>query len=76
MKTIDQRLAILEQATNTTGSLTVNALGALARAITRLDSVDRQALWDDLQALKDVHIQNGNQDQYHQMISIIQSNIA
>lgn len=75
MQTVDQRLAALEQATNTISAATLNALGSIIKTVTKLDSVDRQALWDDLEGAKSVHIENGNQANYLQIISIFQSNI-
>ena len=76
MQTLDQRLAAIEQATNSLSAATINAIGSLIKTVTQLDSVDRKALWDDLEALKEVQVQNGNQGSYLQIISLFQSNIS
>ena len=76
MQTLDQRLAAIEQATKSLSAATINAIGSLIKTVTQLDSVDRKALWDDLEALKEVQVQNGNQGSYLQIISLFQSNIS
>ena len=76
MQTLDQRLVALEQATNTLSAATINAIGSVIKTVTQLESVDRKALWDDLQALKEVQVKNGHQGNYLQIISLFQSNIS
>lgn len=76
MQTLDQRLAAIEQATNSLSAATINAIGSLIKTVTQLESVDRKALWEDLEALKEVQVQNGNQGSYLQIISLFQSNIS
>ena len=76
MQTLDQRLVALEQATNTLSAATINAIGSVIKTVTQLESVDRKALWDDLQALKEVQVENGDQGNYLQIISLFQSNIS
>nr|WP_315446142.1 hypothetical protein [uncultured Pseudomonas sp.] len=76
MQTVDERLAALEQAANTISAATLNAMGAVIKAVTKLDTVDRQALWDDLEGAKSVSVQNGNQTNYLQILSLFQKNIS
>jgi galactitol-specific phosphotransferase system IIC component len=76
MQTVDERLAALEQAANTISTATLNAVGAVIKAVTKLDAVDRQALWDDLEGAKSVSVQNGNQANYLQILSLFQKNIS
>ncbi|CAI8802159.1 hypothetical protein [Pseudomonas zeae] len=76
MQTVDERLAALEQAANTISAATLNAVGAVIKAVTKLDAVDRQALWDDLEGAKSVSVQNGNQANYLQILSLFQKNIS
>lgn len=61
MQTIDQRVVVLEQAANTISAVTINALLAIITSISKLESLDKQALKAELESLKDVHVQNGNQ---------------
>lgn len=76
MQTIDQRIATLESAANTLSAATINSLAAVISAITKLDNVDRRALWDDLEAAKTVHVQNGDQGNYSQILALLQSRIS
>ncbi|GEM_PF-2870430 len=76
MQTIDQRIATLENAANTLSAATINSLAAVISAITKLDNVDRRALWDDLEAAKTVHVQNGDQGNYSQILALLQSRIS
>jgi hypothetical protein len=76
MQTIDQRVVVLEQAANTISAVTINALLAIITSVTKLDSVDKQALKAELEDLKSVEVQNGNQEQYAGIISLLQSRIS
>jgi len=76
MQTLDQRVVAIEQATNSLSAATINAIGSLIKTVSQLESVDRKALWDDLEALKEVQVQNGNQGSYLQIISLFQSSIS
>lgn len=76
MQSVDQRVAVLEQAVNTMSAATLNALGAIFKAVTKLDAVDRQALWDDLEGAKSAVIPNGDQANYLQILSLFQKNIS
>ncbi|KRP44054.1 hypothetical protein [Pseudomonas poae] len=76
MQTVDQRLVALEQSANTMAAATLNALGSIIKVVSKLDSVDRQALWDDLEGAKSVQVENGHQANYLQIMSILQSNIS
>ena len=76
MQTADQRLLALEQATNSLLSATTNALSVIVKTVSQLESVDRETLREDLEQLKAVQIQNGNQTIYSEFLSIVQSNIS
>lgn len=76
MQTLDQRLHAVEQALNTYPSAILNALLALTSAIDKQSSIDKEALKKELEELKSVHIENGNQAQYQQVISLVQSRIS
>ncbi|WP_460137928.1 hypothetical protein [Pseudomonas sp. S2_A10] len=76
MQNVEHRLAQLEQAANTVSAVTLNALGAVINATTKLDSVDRQALWDELESYKATQIQGGSQANYLDMLSFLQSRIS
>ncbi|UST66001.1 hypothetical protein NF673_09690 [Pseudomonas moraviensis] len=76
MQTIDQRVVVLEQAANTISAVTINALLAIITSISKLESLDKQALKAELESLKDVHVQNGNQAQYSDIISLLQQRIS
>ncbi|MEL4167255.1 hypothetical protein [Pseudomonas sp. ZS001] len=76
MHTVDDRVAALEQAVNTISAATLNALGAIIKATTKLEALDRQALWDELEGAKSVSVQNGNQAQYLHILSLFQQNIS
>ena len=76
MQTIDQRVVVLEQAANTISAVTINALLAIITSVTKLDSVDKKALKAELEDLKSVEVQNGNQEQYAGIISLLQSRIS
>ncbi|WP_080224014.1 hypothetical protein [Pseudomonas syringae] len=76
MQTADQRLTALEQATNSLLSASTNALSAIVKTVSQLESVDRETLREDLEQLKTVQIQNGNQAIYSEFLSIVQSNIS
>lgn len=76
MQTIDQRLQVIEQALNTMSSAILNALLAVTTAIDKQGSIDKAALRDELEELKSVQIENGNQSQYQQIISLVQSRIS
>lgn len=75
MQNVEHRLAQLEQAANTVSAATLNALGAIISALTKLESVDRQALRDDLESFKATQVQNGDQAEYLRMLSYLQSKI-
>ncbi|QZI68669.1 hypothetical protein K5F93_19980 [Pseudomonas protegens] len=75
MKTLDQRVLELEQAANSTASAATNAIGSLIRAVTNLPEINRQALWDDLESVKSLQIQNGNQVMYVEMLTLLQKHI-
>ncbi len=68
MKTVDQRLNELEQAVNTIPSAILNMLMAVVSSLNKLESLDKQALRDELEDLKTVQIRNGNQAQYLELI--------
>ncbi|MNJ67168.1 hypothetical protein D3C77_633180 [compost metagenome] len=76
MQNIENRLIALEQAANTVSAVTLNTLGAIISAVTKLESTDRQALWDDLESYKATQVQNGDQANYLQMLSFLQSRIS
>lgn len=75
MQNVEHRLAQLEQAANTVSAATLNALAAIINSVTKLESVDRQALRDDLESFKATQVQNGNQAEYVRMLSFLQSRI-
>ena len=76
MQDVEHRLAQLEQAANTVSAVTLNALGAIINATTKLESVDRQALWDELESYKATQVQGGSQANYLDMLSFLQSRIS
>ena len=76
MQTIDQRVAALEQAANSVSAVTINALMASIRSISKIDSLDKQALKAELEDLKTVQVQNGNQAQYTDILTLLQSRIS
>ena len=76
MQTIDQRVAALEQAANSVSAVTINALMAIIRSISKIDSLDKQALKAELEDLKTVQVQNGNQAQYTDILTLLQSRIS
>ncbi|MDE4538043.1 hypothetical protein GIB19_12525 [Pseudomonas sp. ITEM 17296] len=76
MQTIDQRLATLESAVNTTSAAALNALAAVINAVTKLDNVDRKALWEDLESAKSVQVQGGHQGNYLEILAMLQSRIS
>lgn len=76
MQNVENRLAALEQAANTVSAVTLNTLGAIISAVSKLDSVDRQSLWDDLESYKATQVQGGNQANYLDMLSFLQSRIS
>ena len=75
MQNVEHRLAQLEQSANTVSAVTLNTLGAIISAVTKLEAVDRQALRDDLESYKATQIQNGSQAEYVKMLSFLQSRI-
>lgn len=75
MQNVENRLAQLEQAANTVSAATLNALAAIINSVTKLDSLDRQALRDELESFKATQIQNGNQAEYLRMLTYLQSRI-
>ncbi|AXH55500.1 hypothetical protein ACDH60_24305 [Pseudomonas ficuserectae] len=76
MQTIDQRIVALEQATNSVSAVTINALLAIITSISKLDSFDKNALKAELETLKLVQVQNGNQAQYSEILTLFQSRIS
>ncbi|MBP5948260.1 MULTISPECIES: hypothetical protein [unclassified Pseudomonas] len=76
MQTIDQRVAALEQTANSVSAVTINALMAIIRSISKIDSLDKQALKAELEDLKTVQVQNGNQAQYTDILTLLQSRIS
>jgi hypothetical protein len=76
MQTIDQRVVALEQAANAVSAVTINALLAIITSISKLDSFDKNALNTELENLKLVRVENGNQAQYSEIISLLQSRIS
>lgn len=75
MQNVEHRLAQLEQSANTVSAVTLNTLGAIISAVTKLEAVDRQALREDLESYKATQIQNGSQAEYVKMLSFLQSRI-
>ncbi|KGF63618.1 hypothetical protein LT42_17055 [Pseudomonas lutea] len=75
MQNIEHRLSQLEQAANTVSATTLNVLGAIISSITKLESIDRQALRDDLESFKAIQILNGSQEEYQRMLTFLQSRI-
>jgi hypothetical protein len=75
MQNVEHRLAQLEQAANTVSAATLNALAAIISAVTKLESVDRQSLREELETFKAIQLQNGNQAEYVRMLSHLQSRI-
>ena len=75
MQNVEHRLAQLEQSANTVSAVTLNTLGAIISAATKLEAVDRQALREDLESYKATQIQNGSQAEYVKMLSFLQSRI-
>lgn len=76
MQNVEHRLAQLEQAANTVSAVTLNAPGAIINATTKLETVDRQALWDELESYKATQVQGGSQANYLDMLSFLQSRIS
>ncbi|MCO7565127.1 hypothetical protein NJI34_21900 [Pseudomonas sp. S 311-6] len=75
MQNIENRLTALEQAANTVSAVTLNTLGAIINEITKLDSIDRQSLWENLESYKATQVQGGNQANYLDMLTFLQSRI-
>lgn len=75
MQNIEHRVAQLEQSANTVSAVTLNTLGAIISAVTKLEAVDRQALREDIESYKAIQIQNGSQAEYVKMLSFLQSRI-
>ena len=76
MQTIDQRLVALEQATNSVSALTVNVLLAIVASVSKLESFDKNALKAELEDLKSVQVENGNQTMYSEILTLLQSRIS
>ncbi|WP_122501467.1 hypothetical protein [Pseudomonas viridiflava] len=76
MLPIDQRVVALEQAVNSVSAVTINVLLAIITSISKLDSFDKDALKIELENLKQVQIPNGNQAQYFEILTLLQSRIS
>jgi hypothetical protein len=76
MQTIDQRIVALEQAVNAVSAVTINALLAIITSVSKLESFDKDALKTELENLKLVRVENGNQAQYSEIITLLQSRIS
>ncbi|MEE4694805.1 hypothetical protein V2K91_06100 [Pseudomonas alliivorans] len=76
MQPIDQRVVALEQAVNSVSAVTINALLAIITSVSKLDSFDKDALKTELENLKLVQIPNGNQTQYSEILTLLQSRIS
>lgn len=76
MQNVENRLAALEQAANTVSAVTLNTLGAIINSVTKLESIDRQALWENLESFKATQVQGGNQANYLDMLTFLQSRIS
>lgn len=75
MESIDQRIVALEQATNSVSAITINALLAIIASISKLESFDNSAFKAELENLKSVQVENGNQTMYSEIITLLQSRI-
>jgi hypothetical protein len=71
LQTIDERLHALEQAVNTYPTAILNALLAVLTAVNAQNGVDKAALRAELEEVKGIHIPNGNQQQYAQMLDMV-----
>ncbi|AMS13134.1 hypothetical protein A3218_01940 [Pseudomonas chlororaphis] len=76
MKTVDQRLHELEQAVNTIPSAILNMLMAVVSSLNKLESLDKEALRNELEDLKSVQIRNGNQVQYVELIDHVLARLS
>ncbi|GHS80331.1 hypothetical protein PAGU2196_11650 [Pseudomonas sp. PAGU 2196] len=75
MKTLDQRVVELEQALNSVGSALQNTLMAVVTSLNNQPDFDRIALQNELEEIKGVHIENGNQRLYTDAISMVQDRL-
>lgn len=76
MQTLDQRLLSLEQAMNTVPSAILNAVMAIVSALDKQDSINKPLLKQELEELKLVQIENGNQKMYEDILTMIESRIS
>lgn len=76
MRTVDQRIQALEQAMNTVPSALLNAVLAIVSAINNQHSIDKKALKAELEELKSVHIENGNQKMYEEILTMVLSRLS
>lgn len=76
MQTVEERLNAIEQALNTLPTALLNGLLAVTTAIDKQGSIDKAALKQELEELKFVQIENGNQAEYQKVLSLVQSRIS
>ncbi|MDD1130483.1 hypothetical protein [Pseudomonas shahriarae] len=76
MQTVDQRIQALEQAMNAVPSALLNAVLAIVSALNNQDSIDKKALKAELEELKSVHIENGNQKMYEEILTMVLSRLS
>lgn len=75
MKTLDQRVVELEQGLNSVGSALQNTLMAVVTVLNKQPDFDRRALQNELDEIKAIHIENGNQRLYADAISMVQDRL-
>ena len=75
MKTLDQRVVELEQALNSVGTALQNTLMAVVTTLNNQPNFDRSALQNELEEIKRIHIENGNQRLYSDSISMVQERL-
>lgn len=76
MKTIDQRIVEIEQSLNSVSAALQNTIMAVVTALNEQPGFDRSALKQELEDLKGVQIQGGNQQLYLDSISMVQERLS
>lgn len=76
MQTVDQRIRDLEQALNAYPSAILNSLLAVVSSLNDKDLIDKKALKKELEEVKQVKIENGNQELYESVITMVLSRIS
>lgn len=70
MLSLDQRLAVLENAVNTIPTAIMNVVLEILTELDSIEGIDKAGLKSRLEGLRDIHIENGNKKAYNDLIDL------